>query len=81
MYENIALYLTKGNCKEYLQENAVEIAVLFNILEHMFHHKSTNAKSSVWVQATQGHNIKSPRVLRRVYSTAHCSHHDIVIIC
>lgn len=42
---------------EYLQIYAIKVTIFFDIVQYVIDHDRTDAKSSIWIQATQCHDV------------------------
>eukprot|EP00916_Digyalum_oweni_P022875 GHVL01037905.1.p2 GENE.GHVL01037905.1~~GHVL01037905.1.p2 ORF type:complete len:105 (-),score=4.13 GHVL01037905.1:96-410(-) len=63
-----------------MQEDVVQIAVIFTDLQHVFQHCRANAETSVGGQAAQGHDVETTLVLRRIHTTTHSADHDVIVV-
>lgn len=66
---------------EHLQEYAIEISILFDIVKYVIDHNRANAEPAIWIQTAQCHDVQTPLVLRCIDATANGAHNDIIVVC
>ena len=59
----------------------MEVAILFNVVEHMFQHLGSNSSFPVWGEASQCHYVEPPGTFKDVNPAANSSHHNIIVVC
>lgn len=64
----------------YLQEYAIEISILSDIVKYVIDHDRADAEPTIWVQAAQCHDVQTPLVLRCIDATAHGTDHNIIVV-
>lgn len=62
------------------QINATEIAILLYKVENVVEHECADAQSTVRIQASEGHDVKTSSFLRGVNSTANSTNNYIIVV-
>lgn len=73
-------YIERSKTEFNLQEYAIEIAILFDVIKYVFDHDRANAQPTIRIQAAKCHDVQAPLVLRCVQATANRTNHNIIVV-